>query len=288
MVTEQFRDRISSITNIPTLPEVATKLIQTVNNKGTSATEISNLIAQDISLSAKVLRLSNSAFYGMPRSITNINNAVVILGLRVINTLVLSLTVFDLFADDDNSQFDRKRFWDHSFATGMTAKFLANNMQKSIFFDPEEAFCAGLLHDIGKIVMEQYMHDDFHQAITAASEKKLSQLEAENTFLGYNHTDVASWLIDQWGLPMELQMPIMYHHQPASAPFCKEITALVHFADAICYEHGYTSCEAQIQPKVDRTVIDSLALPKHTLSQLNEWLPDEMDKMTEFFKIARE
>ena len=133
----ELRERIKGITNLPTLPQVASRLMAVINNPATSSSDVAFIVGQDLSLSAKVLRLANSAFYGMPRSITNINNAVVILGLRVINTMVLSLTVFDMFPGDRKSAlFNRQAFWRHSLGCGVIAKMMAARMKRFTLIDP--------------------------------------------------------------------------------------------------------------------------------------------------------
>lgn len=233
---EELQDRIKTIANLPTLPHIASRLMQIVNSPNTSADSVANLVAQDISLSAKVLRLANSAFYGIPRSINTLNNAVVILGFKIIQTMVLSLTVFDMFAredDDDGAVFDRNAFWQHSLRCAVIARLLAHRRRRNFALDPEEAFCAGLLHDVGKVVMEQYLNADFRKALHHARLHNLTAFEAEREILGYTHCDVASWLTGTWSLPDEIEQPLVCHHEPDEATICADSVMICHIADIL-------------------------------------------------------
>jgi HD-like signal output (HDOD) protein len=286
-ITQELQERIGQITNLPTLPQVATRLMKIVNDPVTGSTDVAFLVGQDLSLSAKVLRLANSAFYGMPRTITNINNAVVILGLRVINTMVLSLTVFDMFPDDKKKAlFNRTAFWRHSLGCGLICKLLASRTRKFVLFDPEEAFCAGLLHDIGRVAMEQYLHDEFRSALSHAVKKSVPLYEAERAVLGYSHTEVADWLTAGWDLPAELHAPLVYHHNPSEISQCADAVALCHYADFLCYQNGL-SMDAQLAPPIlDKKAVESLRLNSADVEYVKSVLPDEMKKMEVFFDIA--
>jgi len=289
-VTEALKDKIAHFSNLPTLPQVATKLMGMINNPLTSASDVAFVVGQDLSLSAKVLRLANSAFYGIPRSITSIHNAVVILGLKVINTMVLSLTVFDMFPDErDNAPlFNRKAFWLHSLGCGLIAKYLATKIKKVILFDPEEAFCAGLLHDIGKVVMEQYLHEDFHKALIYATNNNVSMYEAEKKKLGYTHTDIAEYLTETWNLPTEIRLSLIYHHTPSEATQCNDIVALCHVSDWLCYETGMVIDGGFTPPHLEQKSLDRLKLLPEDIEHIRGFIPGELEKTSIFYSIANE
>lgn len=287
-MNELLLDKIQHVANLPTLPQIASHLIHVINDPLTSASDVAFIIGQDLSLSAKVLRLANSAFYGIPRSITNINNAVVILGIKVINTMVLSLTVFDLFPEDKKTKavFDRKKFWLHSLSCGVISKFLAAKVKKLILFDPEEAFCAGLLHDIGKVVMEQYLHDDFQKALAISVEENCTLYEAEIKVFGFSHCEVAEWLTQSWSLPFDIQLPMIYHHTPQDALQCQEIVLLCHLADIICYEVGMTIDPSFRAPELQPGAIETLKLTNEDVEEVKNVYYKEVEKLTSFLDIA--
>jgi HD-like signal output (HDOD) protein len=284
---KQIQNKIEHITNLPTLPGIVIRVMKIVNDPSSSSGDVAFVVGQDLALSAKILRLANSAFYGVPHTITSIHNAVVILGLKVINTIVLSLTVFDMFPNEKKlALFDRTAFWRHSTSCGLICRYLCERLKTFVLFDAEEAFCAGLLHDIGKVVMEQYLHDDFHKALKYAKHKNLPLYEAEKESIGYTHTDVAQWLTATWQLPQVLQAPLMYHHDPHAKTDQADIVALCHYADYLCYELKLTIDETYAPPVLDKSVIDKLQISPQDIEDLKLGLADELEKTNAFCDIA--
>jgi len=275
---EELQDKIKAIANLPTLPHVASKLTKMINSPSTSADIVAALVAQDVSLSAKVLRLANSAFYGIPKSVNTLKSAVVVLGFKILHTMVLSLTVFDMFGKGDSKSviFDREAFWQHSLRCATIARLLARTRLGRIAIDPEEAFCAGLLHDIGKVVMEQYLHTDFHKALLHARVHRISGFEAEKYVLGYTHNDVASWLTTSWSLPDEILQPLVHHHEPALAQSCGDSVMLCHIADILSHA-GDDFDERELFPQ-----IKSLGITPKDLTGIIQKIPDEMVKALDF------
>jgi len=279
---EELQNRIKAIANLPTLPHIASRLMRIVNSPDTSANTIAAAVAQDVSLSARVLRLANSAFYGIPQTINTLNHAVVILGFKIIETMVLSLTVFDMFSNRGGREtlFDRKVFWKHSLRCGVISRLLAFRRRKVFALDPEAAFCAGLLHDIGKIVMEQYMNADFHKALHQARMYDTGSFEAEKNVLGYTHCDVASWLTGAWSLPDEILQPLVYHHEPMEAPVNADAVMVCHIADIVSKIEGDRlpqETAGALKPK-----LGMLGLSAHDLTDIFEEIPSEMEKASLF------
>jgi HD-like signal output (HDOD) protein len=279
---DEFQNMIKTIANLPTLPHIASRLMRIVNAPATSANTVAAVVAQDVSLSAKVLRLANSAFYGIPKSINTLNSAVVILGFKIIETMVLSLTVFDMFSADGGKPtlFDRRAFWRHSLRCGVISRLLAFRRRKNFVLDPEEAFCAGLLHDIGKIVMEQYMNADFHKALHHARMHDISGFEAEKVVLGYTHSDVASWLTGSWSLPDEIVQPMICHHEPDEAGDHADAVMICHIADIISKIEGETPPEEAVgalEPK-----LKTLGLNADDLIYIYREIPAEVEKASLF------
>jgi HD-like signal output (HDOD) protein len=284
---EELRDKIKTIANLPTLPHIAARLMRTVNSSTASADTVANLVSQDISLSAKVLRLANSAFYGIPRSVNTINNAVIILGFKIIQTMVLSLTVFDMFAETDKKSaapFDRDAFWDHSLRCAVIARLLAHKRKRNYALDPEEAFCAGLLHDIGKVVMEQYLNTDFHKALYYAKANNIPIFEAEKEVLGYTHCDVASWLTGTWSLPEEIEQPLVCHHEPEEATICADAVLVCHIADAMSKLNPENQEETETALKELEPMAKQLGLYTRDLQDVITEIPAEMEKSSMFIK----
>lgn len=280
------RKKIEQIENLPTLPEVANKLLRIINDPLTTAHDVANLISRDLSLTSKVLRLANSAFYGVPRTVATVHNAVVILGLKVINTMVFSITVVKMFpADGKHELFPRKKFWSHSVAVAVLAKLLALRMRKFSLFDPEECFCAGLIHDVGRVVMDQYLHEDFVKVVNTASAEGLTLLEAEQKVLGFDHTDVGDWLTARWELPNDLRMPILFHHRPMQATEAKEISGVVHLADALAHSMDFGMPKIKASPMPSLDFIASLGLAEEDIEGAREEALGEIENLVAALEI---
>jgi HD-like signal output (HDOD) protein len=280
----ELEDRFKHLTNLPTLPEIASRLMTMVNDPLVSTSDVAAIIAQDPSLSSRVLRLSNSAFYGMPGKINTINHAVVLLGFKIITTIVLSLTVFDMFPEHKRSRrlFDRKAFWLHSLCCGLIARRLAQHAKKRFLFDPEELFCAGLLHDIGKIVLEQYLHEEFHTALTVARDKAIPQYRAEMECLGFSHATVAEWLTAGWGLPAQISRALAKHHEPEDAHQLIDSAGVCHVADWLCYSLGIVIDTAYQAPECDDSIIERLGCTPEFLDDLRTGIQQELESSSLF------
>jgi HD-like signal output (HDOD) protein len=225
-----------SIIGLPTLPTVVAKMITLVDNPRTSATSLARLIASDQALTARILKLANSAYYGFSREISTVNMAIVVLGFNTVKEMGLSLSVFDAFKyGKPNDQFDLNRFWEHSIACGIASRMLARTFYTRF---TGEAFVAGLLHDIGKVILNQYFHDDFMKIIELQI-GGISLEEAENQVIGTHHSQIGSWLAEKWNLPRLISRTLLYHHEPWVSQKDNAFYSLVYLADYLCHISGF-------------------------------------------------
>jgi putative nucleotidyltransferase with HDIG domain len=225
------------IMNLPTLPTVVAKMIEMIDDPKTNAAKLSKLIETDQVLTAKVLKLANSAYYGLPRQIGSLNMAVVVIGFSALRNIVLGLTVVDRFAKNWNGYFDFSQFWEHAVACGIASKFLARD---GGYLNAEEAFATGLLHDLGKLIFNQYLPEDFDEVVKIVREKRVTFEEAELEVIGISHAEVGGLLAEHWRLPNRLAEGIAFHHRPAEAPEGSLLPAIVHVADVVCHEANIT------------------------------------------------
>ncbi|HED00754.1 MAG TPA: HDOD domain-containing protein [Proteobacteria bacterium] len=223
-----------NIRDLPTLPVVANNIIQITQNPKSSALEVGKAISQDQALTSKVLRMANSAYYGFPQKITTINHAIVILGFASIRNLVLAVSVFDMFSKRSGN-FDRGGFWKHSLACGVTAKLIAKRLGINNF---EEIFISGLIHDLGKLVLDAYFGEEFTRVIDLVKVKGIPIREAEQELLGLDHAAVGGILANKWNLPPQLLKVIRFHHNPPQAGESMRVVAIVHVADVLCRAAG--------------------------------------------------
>jgi len=224
--------------DLPPLPAVIVRVMQTISDPTTSASDLNRLISADQALASKVLRLVNSSYYGFPRKIATITNAVVILGFNTVRNLTTSLGVFNAFdGQGQKTALDRDAFWAHSMATAVAAGVIARRKgigAKSV----EEVFIGGLMHDIGKLFLDQYFPDQYAIAVKLAVAARISIWEAEKTALGVGHALVGKRIAEKWNLPHSLTAMITLHHQPVFAKEYFEITATIQAADHVARKLG--------------------------------------------------
>ncbi len=224
-------DKINKIDDIPTLPTVAIEIIGLAQSPDVQINKLSEVIHQDPPLATKVLKAANSAYYRRATSeVETIQRAIMLLGLNEIVDITSTISVFSAFPVMDREAHSiRLSFWNHCVATGIIAKYLAKKLK--IMSDGKE-FVGGLLHDVGKIILDEYFHDSFTAARSLASERHCPMLDAEREILGTDHSEVGYLLAAKWHLPAYIADIIQWHHDPAQAKF-KELTSLVSLANLL-------------------------------------------------------
>ena len=283
--SEQVKNLIAKIDDLPTLPNVITKIMEILENPKSTARDIDNVIKTDQTLTAKTLKMVNSAYYGFPRRITTVTDAVVILGFNTVRSLALSATVCKMFFGG-SKDFDREALWEHSIAVAFASRIIAKRVRYS---DEEEAFVAGLLHDVAKIVEDQYFHEEFMKAVTKSKNELISLLECERQELGMDHSLIGRRVADKWNLPLKITKVIGYHHQPEFAGGeDQEITSIVHVADVLVKIRKIGDSGNYGSIEINKTAIAALKLNKKDLAEIVQKLILEMKKAEEFLKIIKE
>ncbi len=229
-VAIDLKRHLEKLRELPTLPHVVAKIISISSNPDSSAEDLGRIIEKDQVLAAKVLRLANSPFYGFPKRIASVSHAVVVLGLNIVKGLTLGAAAFDMM-----KAAGMEHLWRHSLGVAMTASILA---PRAGLRNPEEVFVAGLLHDLGQIVIHEKLPDLATQIEQAFTEQDLYRVDAEHETLGLTHAEVAGWLADVWNLPSSLKDPMMFHHRPTLALVAPLHTAIVHVADVLVKAMG--------------------------------------------------
>jgi len=224
-------DLLENLKELPTLPTVVAQLMMTLNEPTSSARDLERLISNDQAIAARLLKLANSAFYGLPGKVTSLGRAITLLGFNTVRSLVLTIGVVDKFSGKSAGQyFDRGEFWEHSLSVAMASRLLG---AKDAKLSPEEAHIAGLLHDIGKVIMDFLMPDKFQQAMRQVTEDGLEHLEAETQFVGLAHDEVGSLASDKWRFPEFLLEVCRHHHHPEEATQYPDVVQLVALANTI-------------------------------------------------------
>lgn len=200
---------LSKVDSLPTLPLVAIKVGEMVNNPDVSAKEISETMAEDPSLSAKVLKLVNSPYYAIPGGVNDVQRAISFIGFNTLYQLVLSVSVLDVLKTPKGARFDAKGLWTHSLAVGSCAETIAEHIK---FTQSGACFTAGLLHDVGKIALAKAVPELFGAALDDAAHNGKCMSDAEKDAGLPSHDKVGSRLAKKWKFPQELAMPIEHHH----------------------------------------------------------------------------
>ena len=223
---------IDRIDDLPTLPRTVLKITELVNDPKSSAKDLARVITDDQVLTARLLKLVNSSFYGFPQRISTVTNAIVLLGFDAIRSLLLTTSVFDLFADrSKKKKRDQEKFWDHSLGCAVGAKVIGNYLRHDKI---EELFVSGLLHDIGKIVEMLFLPNEFAEVVATTNKENSLMITAENKILGFNHAEIGKLLAAKWNLPVKLEQVIANHHQPNLAGSFIMEASIVHLADIFC------------------------------------------------------
>ncbi len=211
MNKDQLLQNILKSDELPTLPTVATQLITLTAREDTTLADIGDLVSQDISLSAKILKVSNSAFYSFPQQIGSIKQAVSILGMNAVRSLVLSFSFLTIKGRKVKSRFDFEKFWEKSLTSAVTARLILEKVKGAY---TEEVFVSGLLQNLGELILARSFPEQYDKVLRAVEDDQHDTLTAEETVFGMNHTLVGREVARSWGFPEILLIPIQYHHNP--------------------------------------------------------------------------
>lgn len=267
---------LKRIQALPPLPTSAMRVIDLTKNPATSVKELETVIGQDPALTAGILRQTNSAYYGYARRISSLQEAIVMLGFQVIQGLAMAHAVAPLLKTElVGYQIDQDGLWKHSMLTAMAAKRLCQ--QRKIPFG-DVAFTAGLLHDIGKLVISIYVQEVGAFMLEKVKAAKLPYVELEEKVIGYNHATVGGLLAKTWNLPESLTEIISLHHNPSQAQNYPELTCVVHVANGLTSSLGIGGGVDSFLNPFHQEALERLNLKESDLEQfmadLGEFLVD--------------
>jgi len=258
---------------LPDLPNLITELTELEAQPDTSTADMARLISSDAELSARVLRLVNSPFYGFSRPINNIANALVLLGINIIKSLILSSSIFELM------QKTAPGLWRHSLATAVTANIIASSLELD---DAEEITTAALLHDVGKVVVIVYLMDDYENILARKVQKDISSCDVERSLLWTDHAEIGAWLVQKWLLPAKLQEAIGHHHDVENSVEYRMATSVVHYANTLATARGLGFSGDKQVMSIDEVARQTLVLPDYMLSNIIATLEARLDEINRY------
>jgi len=207
-LTEEFI--LDKIDELPTLPTIIYELSNVINDPMSSTADIEMIMSNDVSITTKVLKLANSAYYAIPGGVKSLSRAIAYLGYDTINQLVLSSSIIKALKSTSPSTFDVNEFWKHCIGAGMASEVIAKELKHPT---PSDLFSSGLVHDMGKIALYTIQSDTLLRITDTAQRKEISYAEAEVEIGEIPHTTIGGLLAEKWKLPLNMQACIKYHHE---------------------------------------------------------------------------
>lgn len=270
---EMITTSIERLKSLGILPTVAIEIMNMVDDESSSAAEIEVAIQSDPSLLAQVLRVVNSSFYGLPRQVASVKQAVVLLGRNVIKSIAIASTVNRLYRKGRTFEgLNPKDLWLHAIAVGCTAREIARQTGEAC---PDEAFAAGMLHDVGVILEFQIFPREFEQILRTSRESQVETYrEAERACIGTTHEELGASLCRRWNFPETIESTAAFHHRPWDAPEAVRILpSIVHVADAIVEQLGDVHSLTIEAGAPSSKVMEFLGVTAHQYDDIQEVVP---------------
>lgn len=263
---DDIRKFIMDTRTLPTLSGIVAKLTSLADNDKSSIQEMARLVSSDQVLSARILRLANSPSYGFYR-VATISNAMILLGVDVVKSLVLSSSIFEIMEQNVVG------LWEHSLGAGVAANVIAKRLNIP---DSEELATAALLHDIGKVIIRIKLNSRYDELLAEVPSSDLALHVLERQSIGTDHAEVGGWLAKSWFLPEKLSVPISFHHNVKAAPVHQVKAAVVHFADILIKASGFGFSGDPYVPAPQQEAWDALGMTESLLVEIVEELEEKL------------
>ena len=240
---ETFGDKIS----LPTLPDVVMRINAVIDDPTVGLAEMGKLVSQDAAITARVLRLANSGYYGLSRQVTHAGQAATVIGARALRNVAMQVSILQRY-DHLRSipDFDLDELWEHSLVTAQLSQSLAELCYRRVGVAPEDFYACGLLHDVGKVVMLEGLTDPYIECMRHARRTGVTLHRAEQQVLGFTHIEVGALLAQQWQLPEKVSHAIEYHHGPSKAIAEHPHVGVVAIADQLAYRAASSTFESAV------------------------------------------
>ncbi|WP_300154547.1 HDOD domain-containing protein [Solidesulfovibrio sp.] len=276
-------DLVDSEVKLASFPDIYFKIRQVLDSSVSTSAQVADVISKDTSLTAKLLKLVNSPFYGLPHRVDSISRAVMVLGSQEVSTLALGIAAMNAFKDIPPELINMRTFWEHSMAVGVFARLLGGAAAKN---GSERLFVAGVLHDIGRLVIFKKLPHAAVEAIYYAKGNMTPLCVAENEVLGFSHPLIGGLLLKAWKFPEALVAAVSCHHTPSASPGDVE-AAILHMADIMAVALGFTPPASVMVPPLEPAAWDLLGLDPARLADVAAAGQDQIDDIVGSFFPAR-
>jgi HD-like signal output (HDOD) protein len=263
---------------IPSLPEVLYKINAILSDPNSSAYEIASAVSLDHALSARLLKIVNSPFYGFSQQIDTVFKAVSIIGITQLGALVNGVELVRALSKG-TSRIHVRSFWKHSIAVGIISRFLATMRRIG---DPERYFIAGLLHDIGRLITSTVAPMHFTVAAARAERQQTSLRSVEKEILGMDHGEAGALLLGNWKLPFSLEKMVLFHHAPGQSPVPRD-ASIIHLSDIIAHAMDAGSSGESLVPSVDGAALDQIDISREALALVIGESEIQINEVSSFF-----
>lgn len=259
-------DIIARTGELPSVPTVAFEVIRETDRAESNAASVAAKLHRDPALTTRVLRLANSSFYGLARRVSDASEAVVVLGMRTVRSLSMLAGAYPMLSHHKNCYgVEGNGLWEHSYAVATGAQLLAARSGKAT---EDTAFTAGLLHNIGKLMLAAWLEQKWIGMATLAIEESKTFDSLERQIVGFDHAEVGAHLVETWNLPPEIVAAIRFHHRPSEATGANGLVACVHVADFLALSLGYGLGADSMLYRFDESALETLGAPCGDLDRI--------------------
>jgi len=258
---------ITNVYNLPAISGMMMEISRLLDDPSTNTQALSKIIGKDPGLTTKILSISNSPLYGLPRKVSTIDFAILIIGYQDIKNIVVALSMIESFKNKSDKNMKQEDFWKHSIICGNAAKRITEDLG---FRFSGEAFVGGLLHDLGIPVIHKYFHSAFTEIIERVEKEGITFLQAENEAMGMDHQEIGLLLSKKWNLPDALGFAVANHHQPSKVEENRELVSVIHLADYMTQKLGIGDFYWDSTYELDESIFDTLNFKD--MAQLEEFI----------------
>lgn len=257
---------VDKVDDIQSFPLIISQIIALTDDPKSSINDVEDLILKDQALTSKILRLANSTHYGYARRISTISEATILLGFQAIKGIAMASAVKPLMEEELEGYFLEKNFlWTQSQSCAIISRYIGKKVK---YPNPEEAYIAGLLRDIGKTILNEHMAKEYKEILKKIEEEEISFLDGEKEVLGFDHAEIGERVALKWDLPPSLVEAIGYHHTPDLASLNPTLVSIVHIADAITMMMGIGLGLDGLQYNISQTALDNLNLNEKDIQNI--------------------
>ncbi|MEW6382333.1 MAG: HDOD domain-containing protein [bacterium] len=243
-------EAIAKIEDIPTIPTILGEILRITSSERSSVNDLTRIIYSDQALATKILKMANSSFYRLAQQVKSIDRAIVVLGFEEVRAIATAMTVFDsVYLRKDGVYYNRLRSWNHSLLCGMGTRILVNQVKNGRGLE-SEVFVGGLIHDIGKVLMDRNFPEYFARVLELVEETSMTMESAEQKIFGFDHALLAGRLLKKWKFPDQLIDMVLHHHHPVSGEDNRCWISILFVADMMCHQLGCSTFACEPKPNI--------------------------------------